>query len=118
MILLESWRTGRRAQGRAVRRKLTEGEPWVILAGARRAQQACRRRACIERARGSEELREGGPEGTRTPGLADANRALSQLSYRPSSGTEVYHRAGMRFQVPGFGKHPRNPNSYNTLTLL
>ena len=27
----------------------------------------------------------GGPEGTRTPDLADANRALSQLSYRPES---------------------------------
>src|SRR2546430_17021658 len=28
----------------------------------------------------------GGPEGTRTPDLADANRALYQLSYRPVDG--------------------------------
>jgi hypothetical protein len=28
----------------------------------------------------------GGPEGIRTPDLTDANRALSQLSYRPKMG--------------------------------
>lgn len=28
----------------------------------------------------------GGPEGIRTPDLTDANRALSQLSYRPWGG--------------------------------
>jgi hypothetical protein len=36
------------------------------------------------------QLGTGGPEGTRTPDLADANRALSQLSYRPGRA-KLYH---------------------------
>src|SRR5919202_2536886 len=35
----------------------------------------------------------GGPEGTRTPGLVNANDALSRLSYRPP-GTDSNYRAG------------------------
>src|SRR6059058_6344683 len=48
----------------------------------------------------------GGPEGTRTPGLADANRALSQLSYRPRAATpgaaapRTIPRAGGPWQRP------------------
>jgi hypothetical protein len=80
----------------------------------------------------------GGPEGTRTPDLADANRALSQLSYRPvthafiADSAKLYHGArraargafllggvfGLRYNLQGgpFGALPPRDGLLRFLT--